>query len=209
MKMFFFRESSMKFYLGTVMLAAFFVVAGCSRKPAYSNVNANKTRPEAETAQAGEGEQPPAADAAAANPPAQTPAGEIPPAQVAAKQPAEVKPPWFVDTEKGAAKDIPNYPKAARQSIMFGPLGGVETLSLVLESSSAMGAIADFYDKAVKDNKWTVVDRIRDPEVCEWILKKGEAGEAKIQIKKNPNGNTHFIVIARTEKTAQPAAAQK
>jgi hypothetical protein len=207
--MFFFRESSMKFYLGMVMLAVFCVAQGCNRKPAYSNVNVNKTRSEAETAHAGEGEKAPAAAGTGAeNPPPQAPA-EIPPAQIAAKQPAEVKPPWFVDTEKGAAKDIPNYPKAARQSIMYGPIEGTEMFSLVLESSSAMDAIADFYDKAVRDNKWTVVDKTRDPELSEWILKKGEVGEGKIQIKKNPNRNSYYIVIARTEKTAQPAAAQK
>jgi hypothetical protein len=92
---------------------------------------------------------------------------------------------------------------------MFGPVEGTETFSLVLESSAGMDAIADFYDKAVKAHKWTVLDRIRDPEASEWVLRKGESAEGKIQIRKNPNGNTFYIVIARTEKAAQPAAAPK
>jgi hypothetical protein len=128
---------------------------------------------------------------------------------VAARQPQEVKPPSFVDTGKGEARDIPSFPKAARQSIMFGPVDGTDTFSLVLESSSGMDAIADFYDKAVKAHKWTLVDRVRDPEASEWVLKKGETAEGKIQVRKNPNRNSFYIIIARTEKAAPPPAAQK
>jgi hypothetical protein len=178
--------------------------AACNNKPAYSNINVNRARSDA-TAEAsaneaqaanpeqppGADKQPPASDAANATPP---PAG-APPSQ-------EVKTPAFLDAVKGEAKDLPGYPNGVRRSFMVGPVEGQEILGLTLESGDPIEKIAAFYDKTIRANKWTVLDSTRDPEFTEWVLKKGETSEGKVQIRKNPAAASYFIVIARTEKQA-------
>ena len=36
-----------------------------------------------------------------------------------------------------------------------------------------MDKIAAFFERVTKENKWTVINKIIDPEFSEWNLKKG------------------------------------
>jgi hypothetical protein len=73
-------------------------------------------------------------------------------------------------------------------------------MTLVLQTADSMDLISAFYQKAIKDNQWTVVDKVIDPEMSEWTLKKGEENGAKIQVKKDPTTSKKDIVIVRGEK---------
>jgi hypothetical protein len=63
-----------------------------------------------------------------------------------------------------------------------------------------MNKLTAFFERAIKDNKWTVVDKLIDPEFSEWTLQKGEDNSAKIQIKKDQQSNALNIVMVRGEK---------
>jgi hypothetical protein len=66
-----------------------------------------------------------------------------------------------------------------------------------------MERIADFYDKAIKSNGWTVVDTTRDPEISNWELKKGDKSEGRVEIRQDKQSGGMVIVIVRTEKKAE------
>jgi len=68
-----------------------------------------------------------------------------------------------------------------------------------------MEKITAFYEQVIKANKWTVVDKLIDPELSEWVLKKGEENSAKVQVKKDLKTSTMNIVIVRGEKLEEPA----
>jgi hypothetical protein len=110
--------------------------------------------------------------------------------------------PPFLDQVTGQIKDLPSYPLANRVNMQYGPIQGQDTLSMVLETGDAMDKIVAFYDKAIKSNGWTVSDKLKDVELSSWTLKKGNDNEAKIEVRKSPQGNTMYIAIARTQ--AQP-----
>jgi hypothetical protein len=183
-----------------------FVIAmsagACNHKPAYESANVATSR----SSDAGSASSTNPAEAAQ---PQSQPAEQSPPPAAAPARPVEVKTPAFMDTTKGQARDLPNYPGATVQNISYGPIDGRDTLSLALATGDSMDKIADFYDKAVKANKWTVSDKTRDPEFSEWVLAKGSDDEGKVQIKKDPKSNRFFIVIVRVQKIAGNAEQKK
>ena len=63
-----------------------------------------------------------------------------------------------------------------------------------------MDKIAEFYERIIKENKWTVVDKVRDPEFSEWTLTKGNDNSAKVQVKKDQQSAALDIIIVRGEK---------
>lgn len=73
-------------------------------------------------------------------------------------------------------------------------------MSLGLRSNDPMDKIAAYYERVIKDNKWTVTDKIIDPEFSEWNLKKGDDNNAKVQVKKDQQSGAMNIVIVRAEK---------
>jgi hypothetical protein len=73
-------------------------------------------------------------------------------------------------------------------------------MSLGLRSGDPMDKITAFYERAIKENKWTVIDKIIDPEFSEWSLKKGDEQSAKVQVKKDEQTGAMIIVIVRGEK---------
>ncbi len=123
-------------------------------------------------------------------------------AQPQPSQPEKFRMPPFLDQVTGQIKDLPSYPLANRVNMQYGPIQGQDTLSMVLETGDTMDKIVAFYDKAVKSNGWTVSDKLKDVELSSWTLKKGNDNEAKIEVRKNPQANTMYIAIARTQ--AQP-----
>ena len=175
-------------------LAAIVTSNGCSHKPAYSDIDANKpsgTHNQNSEGKAGRTPAPAAAELPATG--ASQPAGSPPSAQ-------RFKTPTFMDQATGSIKDLPNYPRSSRANIQVGPNQGLNVMTLMLQTGDSMDLIAAFYQKAIKDNQWTVVDKVIDPDMSEWILRKGEENSARIQVKKNPGTNKKNIVIVRGEK---------
>jgi hypothetical protein len=182
----------------SVWLAAAVIagLAGCARKPAYSEIDANRS------ARAQNNNQPNDAQETAS-----TPNSTAPPASPAPASPPTTpfKTPTFMDQASGEIKDLPSYPRAYRVSAQVGPVQGVNSMSLALKTSDSMDKIAAFYEKVFKDHKWTVTDKINDPELSEWNLKKGESNIARVQVKKDPQQAIMNIIIVRTEKMDEPA----
>ena len=168
----------------------------CGHNPAYRNVNTSREVKEAN--QNSDQAQPAAAGAVGdqSNPSQATDAQGQPPA---ASQP--FKPPKFM--VNGQAKDIPNYPQALTKSIQFGPVQGIDTMSLVLETRDALDKITAFYEKAIKSNGWIVESKTVNSEQAEWNLKKTFDNEGKVQVVKDPKSKAFNIVIVRTEKISQ------
>lgn len=173
------------------------VLAGCVHKPAYSEMDANRT------ASTQNNNQPVNAEEPAATPNSAEPAA--PPAPSAPPTPS-IKNPSFLDQASGEIKDLPSYPRAYRVSARIGPMQGVNSMSLGLRTGDPMDKITAFYEKVIKDNKWTVTDKIIDPELSEWSLKKGESNSAKVQVKKDEQQTSIMnIIIVRAEKMEEPA----
>jgi hypothetical protein len=186
----------MRFVCSFLLLIVIAVITGCGRsKPAYSDINTN---------QAGRSENQNGGQQAAA--PADAGGGQGKPSdaqpQPAPPQPDKFRIPAFMDQATGEIKDLPNYPRAVRRNIQYGPNQGLDTMSLLLETGDGMDKIAEFYEKAIKSNGWTVSDKVRDPEISQWTLKKGKDDEAKIEVKKDPRSKSMYIAVARTQ--AQP-----
>lgn len=171
-------------------------LAGCARKPAYSDMDANRASANQNQNQNVSGEnQAPASPA----PAAPSPTGAAEPAPASPPAPA-FKNPSFLDPAKGDVKDLPAYPRAYRVNMQVGPMEGVNTMSLVLKTTDPMDKITAFYERVIKDNRWTVTDKIIDPEFSEWNLTKGEDNSAKVQVKKDLQTSAMNIIIVRAEK---------
>ncbi len=189
----------MKSFTGVFVCILAVGLAACGgRKPAYSDINLNQSR----TAN-GNG-----SDQAAA----ETPQNPLPPVQPPTNsssqsaQSQQVQVPSFMDTIKGEARDLPKYPNGTIINLRMGPDPNqkTETLSMALRTPDPMDKIAEFYDKAIKANGWTVVDTTRDPEISEWRLKKGDRSEGKVEIRKDPQAGGMVVIIVRTEKLPEP-----
>lgn len=166
---------------------------GCRHKPAYSEIDANKSSSaRSQNSEDKAGTTP--ASAAAELPPSG-------PSQPAGSPPAtkSFKTPTFMDAS-GAVRDLPNYPRSTRASMQIGPNQGLNVMTLLLQTGDSMDMIAAFYQKAIKDNQWTVVDKVIDPDLSEWILKKGEENSARIQVRRDPATSRKNISIVRGEK---------
>jgi hypothetical protein len=189
-----------------VWIIAVFISAatGCSHKPAYSDIDANRAAAKQDQNQSN-ANQPATPSAAASQPSAAEPPTPSPPAPAAPPAPPAHKNPTFLDEVKGGVKDLPSYPGAQRVSVQIGPVEGVNTMAIGLRTTDSMDKIALFYDQAIKTNKWTVVDKIVDPELSEWNLKKGEGNSGKVQVKKDVKTNIMNIVIVRGEKLEDPS----
>jgi len=175
------------------------VATGCSHKPAYSDIDANRAAAKQEPNQSN-ANQATASSAGASQPSAAEPPVPSPPPPAAPPAPPAHKNPTFLDEAKGGVKDLPSYPGAQRMSVQIGPVEGVNTMAIGLRTRDSMDRIALFYDQVIKTNKWTVVDKIIDPELSEWNLKKGEENSGKVQVKKDVKTNIMNIVIVRGEK---------
>jgi len=177
-----------------ILITVFGVASGCAHKPAYSNINTDRPRA-VENSNASDTPAPASDPITAATPSNATDGGQA----AAASEPTRVKPPAFMDPATGGVKDLPNYPKSHRINFMYGPMGGNDTMSIVLRSKDSMDAIASFYDDAVKKNGWTVTDKTRDPELSEWNVKKGDRDTGRVRVLKDPRTGLLDIMIVRTQ----------
>jgi hypothetical protein len=68
-----------------------------------------------------------------------------------------------------------------------------------------MDKIAAFFERVIKSNKWVVSNKLIDPDVSEWVLKKGEDDNAKVSVNRDSKTGQITILIVRSEKLEQPA----
>lgn len=192
------------FLLACVICSSFI---GCSRRPAYSNINVNGSRPS--QADQSSSEQPADGGASGADPTGGSTAaapGEVPaagPAQPPQQNPSQqeaFKMPAFLDTQKGGVKDLPSYPAGQRLNVQYGPTPTGEMASIVIVTSDSIDSISAFYDKVIKSNKWQVTVRNQDSEYAEWRMRKGETEEGGVTIRKDPDGRGRLIQIVRSSK---------
>jgi len=181
--------------LAVLVIAA---LAACSHKPSYSEMDANRTARNQNQNQNQNSESQPTAATPSVEPPAATQPAPAPPPAPAVKRPS------FMDQAKGDIKDLPSYPRAYRVNIQVGPIQGVNTMLLTLKTTDPMDKITAFYERVIKENKWTVVDKIIDPEFSEWSLKKGEDSSAKVEVRKDQQTRAMNIMIVRGEKLEEP-----
>ena len=180
-----------------VLLTTLLLAFGCSHKPAYSDIDTAKSP--ANNNHAGSSSNSSAPADAQQSSPAATSSNANSQAPQAQASTAPTMP-SFMDPRTGVLKDLPQYPRAHRVSVQFGPMQGINTFSTALKTTDPMDKIADFYERVIKENKWTVVDKVRDPEFSEWTLSKSNDNSAKIQIKKDPQSSALDIIIVRGEK---------
>ena len=175
------------------------LLSGCAHKPAYSEMNTNRGTAKENQSQAN-------ANRGASLSPSSQPSATEPAAASSAATGSTAtnsqlaKRPSFLDEARGGIKDLPSYPHASRLNMQMGPNGGLNTLALALQTKDSMDKIAAFYEEVIKTYKWTVVDKLIDPEMSEWNLKKGEDNGAKVQVRKDPASRAMTIVIVRAEK---------
>ncbi len=89
--------------------------------------------------------------------------------------------------------------------MQIGPMQGMNTMSLGFTTRDPMDKITAFFERVIKENKWTVADKVIDPEFSEWTLNKGEDNNAKVQVKKDQQTGALGIVIVRSEKLVAPS----
>lgn len=178
--------------LAFLITAPILISAACRNKPAYSEIDANKTA-KAENSnsreQASVTPQPESAPA---------PSPPLPP------QPRQFKPPTFLDTTNGSIKDLPSYPGARKTNQVIGPAEGTNAVTIVMTATDSMAKIAAFYEQVIKSNKWVVSNKIIDPDVSEWVLKKGADDNAKVSVNRDSKTGQITIFIVRSEKLEQP-----
>jgi hypothetical protein len=189
----------MRFLCAILVCVSSIGFISCGNKPSYEGIDTSRAAKEANR----NGGQPAAGStdsvAGQTNASAQPTEGQA--QQPAPSQPQQFKPPKFM--ANGEAKDLPNYPQAITKSIQYGPIQGVDTLSLVLETRDSVDKITAFYEKAIKKNGWTVDNKSIEAEAAEWDLRKAFDNEGKVQVKKDPRTNAINIVIVRTEKITE------
>jgi hypothetical protein len=192
----------MKSFLA-IIFAVILTSGACGKKPAYSDIKTDQQgRPVDQNNNARPDAQPPAPpettaqapQATAAQPPTAT--AQTPPAQ------QEIKPPSFFDTNKGEISDLPNYPVAVRTNVQFGPVQGIPTAMIVLQTKDPVDKVAAFYDRAAKGKGWKVVNRLSDPEFFQLDVEKSKTQEGVVQVKKDSLTGQTIIVISRIEKPA-------
>jgi len=177
--------------IALLITAPILMSAACRNKPAYSEIDANKT---AKVENSNSGEQ-----ASVTPPPQPTPSPVAPQPQT-----RQFKPPTFLDPTDGSIKDLPSYPGARKTNQIIGPAEGTNAVTTVYTSADSMDKIAAFFERVIKSNKWVVSNKLIDPDVSEWVLKKGEDDNAKVSVNKDSKTGHMTIFMVRSEKLEQP-----
>ncbi len=176
-------------------MAAILSSAACGKKPAYSDI---KTDERGRAVAQNNNSQP---DAQSSAPPETTAQPPTTPAQNPPVQ-QEFKPPSFFDMNRGEISDLPNYPAGRKTNVQVGPLQGMDTAMVVLETGDTVEKVAAFYDRAVKGKGWKVVNRLSDPEFFQLDVEKTKIHEGVIKVRKDSVSGRTVIVISRLEKPA-------
>src|SRR5262249_58816073 len=106
----------------------------------------------------------------------------VPPTPTPPTPPVPFRSPTFLDQATNGIKDLPNYPSSDRTGGRIGPVQDANVASFVLQSRDSMEKVRTFYEQVIKNQRWTIIDKTIDPELCEWRLSRGEDDSAKIQL---------------------------
>lgn len=173
-------------------LLAFVVMvasAGCAHKPAYNDIDVNKnSRNQNQNSEGQAGASP---QAAAPQSPAPQPADS-----------AKVIMPSFL--VNGTIKDLPSYPRSSRAGLQIGPVQETNVMTLSLQTIDSMEKVQEFYTQVIKENQWTVSDKILDPEFSEWNLTKGLNDSAKVQARKAIKAGIDILIVRAEKLAPQP-----
>ncbi|HEU4387778.1 MAG TPA: hypothetical protein VFV34_08280 [Blastocatellia bacterium] len=160
------------------------------------------------------------------SPPAEATAPQQPVAQQPAAQPSAVQPapspgleqfapptetrqpypkvPDFFDAPKRQIKDLPSFPRFLIADVRFGPLPGGEMTMISGTAYGKFDEVVDFYDKAIKKNKWVVGLNPRDPSDVAWQLTRGSLDQAAVEVKLDKISNRVVVAINRVRLSAAP-----
>lgn len=150
-------------------------------------------------ADVGNAEQPPAREKPLEGVP--NPNLETFPANTTERKPPPV--PDFFDIGKKQVKDLPSLPKASIINLQYGPISGNETVLIFFNVRAPFEEVTTFYDKAIKQNGWTVQTNTREPDDYTWRLVKGAQDQALLQVKKTEEAGLVQVGINRF-RTASP-----
>jgi hypothetical protein len=189
-------SKTVRLLVSLVALGLIVASGGCSHKPAYSELDTNRNSKN----QNHNGETQTAAQPTAGTDAPQASASQPVPAQA---EPAKPTTASFM-TAAGAIKDLPSYPRAVRVNVQYGPVQQAMVMTLLLHTRDSMEKVQAFYTQAIKENHWTVTDKLLDPELSEWTLNKDERNNAKVEVKKDPRTGSLDISIVRAEKFEAP-----
>src|SRR5262245_24440636 len=188
------RKRELSLFLAVFVLLGY--ATGCKRKPAYSDIEANRTATTQNQNSDGQAAQAPAGGELATAPV---------PAPTAPTPPVPFKSPTFLDQAANGIKDLPNYPGSDRTGGRIGPIQEANVASFVLQSRDSMDKVRTFYEQVIKNQRWTIIDKTIDAELCEWRLSKGGDDSAKVQLNKDPKTGVITILLVRGEKMKEPA----
>lgn len=170
------------------------ICTGCAHKPAYSDLDVNKNSRN----------QNQSSGAQAASSATDVAQPQASPESAPAAPSTKPTMPAFLDPS-GSIKDLPSYPRSRRTNVQIGPMQEATVMTLALHTSDPMEKVQAFYAQVIKENRWTVTDKLLDPEVSEWTLNKDENNNAKVQAKKDPKTGGIDIFVIRAQKfPAQP-----
>jgi len=197
------RRSDYTKTIWLVLAVACWLLPGCRSSPSYSDikvdksgalVNSNTARPETQPpieSQPQNETQPlidPASSPGSLPDPLATPEASATPTSA---------PPSFVDPKTGQIKSLPLFPGAKVRGLRYGPINGLNQVTLQAVTRAPMDKVTAFYDQVVKQNGWTVDDNSRGADTYTWMLSKGQNDRAAIRIDRDRLGRTD-ISLART-----------
>jgi len=175
-------------------LFLFWMLPACHHNPSYNDIklekagslaNANGGRPEAGSSSPLE---------AAPN----SPLVPVPdPSQAPGSSAFSGPTPAYFDPKTGQIKNLPLFPGAKVRKLQYGPINGTPQVSLAAMSTAPFEKVTAFYDKAVKDNGWSIDDNSRGEKTYSWQLSRGQTDRAAIRVDKEPMGRIS-ISLART-----------
>lgn len=181
---------------------------GCGRTSDANNSNQSR-QPGAE--QAGEAAnsnlanqqaaQPTAGDSLTNQPQASQPSAG---AQTPPPEPPKIERATFIDDVNGGIKDLPYYPGAQLTNVFQSPQMGLNTMTVLMQSSDSLEKIQAFYEKAARSKGWTIVSKANNGEQADLMLKKGDKDDAGVLAKKNSETKLTLIQLVRTEKIPEP-----
>src|SRR5262245_52975256 len=143
------RKKELSLLLAVSVLLGY--AAGCRHKPAYSDIDANRTATVQNQNSGGQAAQEPAGGEAATAP--------VPPTPTPPTPPVPFRSPTFLDQATNGIKDLPNYPSSDRTGGRIGPVQDANVASFVLQSRDSMEKVRTFYEQVIKNQRWTIIDK--------------------------------------------------
>jgi hypothetical protein len=202
-------EKAVRFISLFLLLAMSVAFIGCGRTSDANNSNQSR---QSSAEQAGEAANSNLANQQAAQPTAgdgltNQPQTSQPPAagaQTPPPEPPKFERATFIDDVNGGIKDIPYYPGAQLTNVFQSPQMGLNTMTVLMQSSDSLENIQAFYEKAARSKGWKIISKTNNGEQADLMLNKGDKDDAGILVKKDNERKATIIQIVRTEKIPEP-----